>query len=161
MTPPPRKYQYDETLLYQGKYGEWFWSRLSPEARSYLKRPQCPDCHQTPRQSSQACLCVLERGKPAGWVNRESLAWRLQAACIGVDLETFFPANEALYNRRDAAWRKYCSCCEVSGACILFAADSKSIGIYGGRLFGKSHFKSGNPLGSGKPGRPLRQKVEQ
>lgn len=66
MTAPPNKFQYDETLLYLGKYGEWFWSSLSAKARNFLTRPQCPQCHQTPYQSNRPCECarVLRLGGP-------------------------------------------------------------------------------------------------
>lgn len=156
---PPTKTQYDETLLYEGKYGEWFRSSLTAAATAWVQRAQCPNCHRTPN-ANWICICVVERAKPSAWVNRESLVWRLQAACQGADLDIFFPRNEAVYNLERARWRQYCACCEVSGLCTLFAADSHSVGIFGGKLFGaKSHFKSGNPTGSGKVGHP--RKVAQ
>lgn len=155
MAPHPKKYQYDETLLYQGKYGEWFRSSLSAEAQAWVNRPQCPECKRTVFQAGHKCECLRERYKPESWINRDGLAWRLQAACKGADLDIFFPDNEALFNQPDAKWRAFCGCCPVAGPCILFAADSKtSSGVYGGKYLRPSHRPpSQDPFGTGKPGR--------
>lgn len=149
-----RKFQHDDELLYQGRYGEWFWSALSSKAQSYIRRPPCPVCSRTPYQSNKFCDCLEQRRKPAGWVNRESLAWQLQAVCQGADLNIFFPHNEHLYNKANAPWREYCPRCFVSGDCKLFAVDSKSVGVFAGELHGARYFRSKTPNGTGLRGRP-------
>lgn len=160
MTAPPNSFQYDETLLYLGKYGEWFWSALSEKARNFLTRPQCPQCHRTPYQSNRPCECASTPIQSTNWVDREGPAWRLQAECRGVDLDVFFEGNAATFDKPDATWRKYCGCCKVSGSCTLYAVDSRSIGIFGGQLFDRgNNFKSRNPEGTGQRGRP-RKKAE-
>jgi hypothetical protein len=152
--------QYDETLLYQGRYGEWFQTSLTEHARAWVNRKQCPTCGVTPR-TNHRCRCQDRTTEPE-WVNRESLTWMLKAACRGADLEIFFPDNEAIFNQPDAPWREYCCCCEVTGACILFAVDSKTkSGVYGGKFLRPSHrVPSKNPTGTGKPGRPRKKAVE-
>jgi len=144
---------YDLTLLEQGKYKEWFWLSMSPEALSWLKRDQCPKCKRTLAHPAARCRCVeavKQEGLPR-WVNRQGLLWRLQAACQGADITIFFPTNQALYNRPDAAWRRYCLDCPVSDDCTLSAYDSRSEGVWGGRPFGIP--KSADPYGTGKRGR--------
>lgn len=158
MAPAPTqdfipRYQWDETLLHQGRYGEWFWSTMTEGARSWLRHAQCQRCGRTPQTTT--CGCHKLEYKPAGWVNRDGLLWQLQAACQGADVNIFIESNTALYNQPDAPWREYCGRCPVISACILYAVDSKSEGVFGGQLFGTTRTtRSKNPSGNGLRGRP-------
>ena len=148
----------DEHLLYQGRYHDWFYANLSEAAYSYVTRPHCSYCHNTVKQAGHHCPCRKRATTETVWLNREGLAWQLQAACNGADLDVFFPDNEVAYLRRDAPWREYCGCCPVTGTCKLYAADSKaSDGIWAGEWHGKP---STNPTGSGKRGRPRKIPAE-
>lgn len=147
------KMLWDETLLHEGKYGEWFWSSLSISAKSWVKHAQCQLCGQTPHYTH--CTCHKDNKKPANWVNRDGLLWQLQAACRGADVENFMPANVAVFNQPDAPWRKYCVGCPVSAPCSLYGEASHSEGVFGGLLYGTKHTMfSKKPEGSGKRGRP-------
>lgn len=146
---------YNETLLDQRQYHDWFWSTLSPQAQIWIKRPQCPNCHSTPFGQGP-CPCTKQY-KPSEWVNRDGLAWQLQAACKGADIGVFVPeeASSTFYHNPRAPWREYCLACPVTSECMIYAVDSHSVGVYAGFLFGEGKiFRSKNPLGSGKRGRP-------
>lgn len=152
---------YDLTLLEQGKYRDWFWLSLSPAAISWIKRPQCPLCRQTFYQANRKCNCEEERltAVPA-WVNKAGLAWRLKAACQGVDTQIFFPSNRAFANKPDAQWRQYCFDCPVTAHCKLEAADSHSVGVWGGEFLQPTNEKNRQkPTGTGLPGRPRKNAV--
>jgi ribosomal protein L37AE/L43A len=166
---------WDETLLHQGKYREWFWSSLNEAQTAYLKLPareqryQCSRCFEVfhrsllRRAENGLWFCsTCRRGHSKGgdvrrWRNRtdhSDKSWKDDAACLGADPEIFFPPNVAYYNDPDALWRKYCTGCPVAHLCKLEAIDSNSQGIFGGEWLGGSHDNRINPFGTGRPGRP-------
>jgi hypothetical protein len=120
------QFDYDETLLEQGRYKEWFYEGLQESQLSYLRQPPRVDkVEQEPVGYD-------------GWEARQSRKWQNDAACIVADPVIFFteehyPKRE--YLKPDAEWRQYCPSCPVREACLQAARDSESVGTWGGKLF--------------------------
>jgi WhiB family redox-sensing transcriptional regulator len=57
--------------------------------------------------------------------------WKLEAACTGMDYDTFFPAVG--YNQHDIHARTICETCPVKRECLMFAVNNRiQYGIWGG-----------------------------
>jgi len=118
----------DESLLHEGKYGEWFYKGMDPKTLAWLDTP-----------------VVVPTPPPAEPVYRnqefsQPKRWRDEAACIGADPGVFFVGSDEgnprlEYMKPDAAWRQYCPDCPVRELCLELARESKSVGIFGGKLF--------------------------
>jgi WhiB family redox-sensing transcriptional regulator len=58
--------------------------------------------------------------------------WKDDAACTGMDYDTFFPAVG--YNQHDLHARTICNKCPVKQECLMFAVNNRiHYGIWGGR----------------------------
>jgi len=57
--------------------------------------------------------------------------WKDDAACTGMDYDTFFPAVG--YNQHDLHARTICNKCPVKQECLMFAVNNRiHYGIWGG-----------------------------
>jgi len=57
--------------------------------------------------------------------------WKDEAACTGMDYDTFFPAVG--YNQHDLHARTICERCPVKQPCLMFAVNNRiHYGIWGG-----------------------------
>ena len=57
--------------------------------------------------------------------------WKDEAACTGMDYDTFFPAVG--YNQHDLHARSICERCPVKQPCLMFAVNNRiHYGIWGG-----------------------------
>lgn len=151
---------WDETLLREGKYGEWFWEGMSINARSYLRSSQqsgdnrkirCTRCNQRKyvgdfnltqrkRGDHEKCnACVLRmkasQGESRRWETTQTPDWMDHAACKDGDPEVFFPSGVDEFKAPGAPWRAYCLDCPVAQLCEKFGAESRSFGVFGGVLF--------------------------
>lgn len=163
-----RQFDYDTSLLEQGKYREWFWQGLDAEARTWLRSPtqahylwQCKSCDQmkpkhaftknmgTARRCNDCVLNNQYKGaKPSTledsnrWENKHDVKhWADEAACIGADPEIFDPKSTNEYLDENAEWRKYCPQCPIKDLCIeqIKASTVRPVGIFGGHLFSFKH----------------------
>lgn len=122
------QFDYDTTLLEQGRYREWFYQGLDESGRAYTQTP--------PRLP----IRIPTKPEPTvlnGWFTEQTI-WHDEAACKDADPVVFFseshyPKKE--YSAPDAAWRQYCPQCPVREACLQAARDSGSVGIWGGKIF--------------------------
>jgi hypothetical protein len=117
------KFDYDETMLEEGNYGDWFWKGLSEEHRVYLRQPVRVD------------KVVQEPVAYDGWESEQPRMWQHEAACASADPDIFFntgnqPKRE--YLKPDAEWRQLCPQCPVRETCLEAGRDSESVGIWGG-----------------------------
>ncbi len=172
---------YDETLLQQGKYGEWFWLNMSTHARSFLRAAKnwesdnatfkCYWCKQekpaleftksTVKSGGghhRKCnTCSLNRsktqGEPRRFENNLPDRWMDQAVCKEADPEVFFPVDADAYRRPDAPWRQFCPACPVAELCEKFGYDSHSVGVFGGKLFLERGSRSIRQVDAATPGR--------
>lgn len=152
---------WDETLLAQGKYGEWFWKGLGDYAQKYIRGVdvterynrtlRCTVCKEVKylgdfnltsrsRGDHAECnKCVLNKKRSHMIVRRfeDTLPkdWDSQAACLDADPVVFFPDGQADYKKPDAKWRQYCLSCPVKDLCEQFAINSQSVGVFGGKFF--------------------------
>lgn len=158
---PRRQGRYDETLLMEGKYKEWFWNGLSEQAQGFILRGRdlsqsiikCDYCHtRKPRgafnigtithdtRKCNKCSLTLPGGTLGDGTRFEDdlpTGWSEEAACAGMDPELFFPTNDE-YIKPDAPWRSVCPDCPVHELCEEFARKSKSVGVFNGKLFKQS-----------------------
>lgn len=153
----------DETLLTEGKYREWFWKGLSDSALSFLNAEVgsgpypdylvCSTCETRKPRASFNIGVTCTPGKPSKnrcnkcqladtayaksgrWEDVSPVGWQSKASCEGVDREVFFPEGRNEYLDPDAEWRQYCPDCPVQQLCEDYAYQSKSSGIFGGKLF--------------------------
>jgi transcription factor WhiB len=117
------QFDYDESLLKQGHYKEWFYDGLQESQLAYLRQPARVDrVDQEPVAYDQ-------------WEAEQPRMWQHKAACADVDPEIFFYGGnnpKLAYLRDDAEWRQYCPQCPVRETCLQAARDSESVGIWGG-----------------------------
>lgn len=172
---------WDETLLKQGKYGEWFWSEMSANARSFLKAKKNWEsdnttfrCHWCKKDkpaleftkstvkagggNHRKCnSCSLNRtktqGEPRRFENNLPDRWMDQAACKGTDTTVFFPLDTTDFRRPDAPWREFCPACPVAELCEEFGRISHSFGVFGGKFFTESGFRTARVVDDKSPGR--------
>jgi hypothetical protein len=119
-------FEYDETMLEEGRYREWFYEGLQESQLAYLRQPARVD------------IAVQEPVAYDGWEADQPRKWQHDAACKGADPVVFFseshyPKRE--YSKSDAEWRQYCPQCPVRELCLEAARDSESVGVWGGKLF--------------------------
>lgn len=126
MADSMKAFTYDETLLAQGKYREWFYQGLDESNLGFLRAP-------------------VKTGQPAEpdnyLINYQSTQvrdWTEKAACKDADplvffTESHYPKTE--YMKPDAQWRQYCPQCPVRESCLQAARESESVGIWAGKLF--------------------------
>lgn len=117
------QFDYDTTLLEQGRYHEWFWNGLEEAQTVYLRQP--------------ARLDKVDQEPVAydGWESEQPRRWEQDADCAGADPEIFFNSGnqpKAAYLREDAKWREYCPLCPVQDTCLATGRASGSVGIWGG-----------------------------
>jgi hypothetical protein len=117
------QFDYDTTLLEEGRYREWFWNGLEETQAVYLRQPARVD--------------KVEQEPVAydGWESGQRRKWEQDAACAGNDPEIFFNSGsqpKAAYLREDAKWRQYCPQCPVMDTCLAVGRESGSVGIWGG-----------------------------
>jgi WhiB family redox-sensing transcriptional regulator len=62
--------------------------------------------------------------------------WSRRAACRGADPDLFFPANTGDDVSVAVA---LCADCAVVAECARYGRDTRSVGIFGGRLLGVVH----------------------
>ena len=61
----------------------------------------------------------------------ESLTWRAQSACAGINSDIFYPTSEDESEAREA--KAICNACPVETACLEFALSQREReGIWGG-----------------------------
>lgn len=149
----------DETLLHEGRYGEWFWQGMSDWATKYIKGEAvdrdnktriCDMCHEpkyladytltTRKEGHLECnSCVLNKqktqGEPRRFEDKLPRNWAEQGSCNGADPAIFFPEGQGAYKKPDAKWRQFCPGCPVAELCEQFAVNSKSVGVFGGKFF--------------------------
>lgn len=117
------QFEYDETMLAQGRYREWFWNGLQESQVAYLRQPARVDkVEQEPVGYD-------------GWETAQPRRWEQEADCAGAGPEIFFNSGnqpKAAYLRRDAKWREYCPQCPVRDTCLAVGRESGSVGIWGG-----------------------------
>lgn len=121
--PTDEQFDYDTTLLEEGRYREWFWNGLEESQVVYLRKPARVD--------------KVEQEPVAydGWESGQRRKWEQDAACAGNDPEIFFNSGnqpKAAYLREDAKWRQYCPQCPVKDTCLAVGRESGSVGIWGG-----------------------------
>lgn len=117
------QFDWDLKALYEGRYGEWFWSGLQEAQVAYLHQPARVD------KVEQEAVAY------DGWETAQPRRWEQDADCAGADPEIFFYSGnqpKAAYLREDAKWREYCPQCPVRDACLATARESGSVGIWGG-----------------------------
>lgn len=127
MADHEKQFSYNDTLLAQGRYREWFWKGMDPTSAAWLRAP----------------VAKPEPVEPEPiYKNREfpqAKAWREKASCKGADPVLFFGEDGAdlkkVYLAPDAGWRKLCPQCPVRDLCLELARESESEGIFGGKLF--------------------------
>lgn len=119
------QFSYDEGLLHEGRYREWFWAGLTPAQVAYLHLPP-----RMPQVKTNSQPTVLN-----GWFSEQPI-WHDDAACKDADPMVFFKQRheEDDYLDASAEWRKFCPQCPVREACLQAARDSESVGIWGGVL---------------------------
>jgi hypothetical protein len=135
MADSEEQFERDETLLHEGKYREWFYQGMDDAGKQYVKLP--------PRVP----IKIPTKSKPTvqnGWFSEQPI-WHDEAACKDADPVVFF--SESQYPRNDyvspdAPWRQFCPQCPVRESCLQAARDSKSVGIWGGKLFVDEHWVS-------------------
>lgn len=130
------QFSYDEDLLHQGRYREWFYDGLQESQLAYLRQPARVDRVQQ------------EPVAYDGWEAEQPRKWQHEAACADVDPAIFFDDGnqpKLAYLRENAEWRKHCPQCPVRETCLEAARDSDSVGIWGGvyRGFSKKTGKIG------------------
>lgn len=117
------QFNYDEDLLHQGRYREWFYDGLQESQLAYLRQPARIDkVEQEPVPYD-------------GWETAQPRKWQHEAACAGADPEIFFDEShypQREYMKADAEWRQYCPQCPVRETCLEAARESDSVGIFGG-----------------------------
>jgi len=117
------QFDYDSTLLEEGKYREWFWDGLQESQVAYLRQPPRVD------------KVVQEPVAYDGWEAEQPRKWQHDAACRDADPLIFFHDGnqpKLAYQRKDAEWREYCPQCPVRDTCLSAGRDSESVGIWGG-----------------------------
>lgn len=117
------QFDYDTTLLAQGRYREWFWEGLQESQISYLHQP------------ARVAKAQQEPVAYDGWEDSQPRKWQDEAACRDTDPAVFFeeghfPKRE--YLKMDASWRRLCPQCPVREACLEAARESESVGVWGG-----------------------------
>lgn len=121
------QFTYDESLLREGKYREWFYEGLHEYQITYLNQP-ARDVAPPPAEP-------IYKNQEFPQAKR----WRDNAACAGADPVIFFGAEgadlKAQYANPKAEWRKYCPECPVRELCLELARESDSVGIFGGKYF--------------------------
>lgn len=127
ITDADRQFSYDETLLNEGRYREWFWAGLDQRQIEFL---HAPSPQPTPPRPEP-----IYKNQEFPQVKR----WRDNAACAGADPVVFFGVEgsdpRSDYLDPDAAWRRMCPQCPVRDLCLELARESVSEGIFGGKLF--------------------------
>ena len=126
MSDHEKQFDYDYSLLAQGRYKEWFYAGLGEDCKRYLRQP----------------ARVVEKPQPDNYlINYQSSqvrGWQKESACAGVDSSVFFvdegEAPKVAYAKPDAEWRKFCPQCPVREICLDAARESESVGIWGGKL---------------------------
>jgi len=114
-----QQFDYDEILLAQGRYKEWFYEGLQESQLAYLRQPARVDkVEQEPVEYDQ-------------WEAEQPRKWQHDAACRDIDPEVLFQ-SKAAYLKPDAAWRRLCPQCPVRETCLQAARDSGSVGVWGG-----------------------------
>lgn len=120
-------FSYDETLLHEGKYREWFYQGMDESGLGYLRVP--------------AKVLAPPPAEPI-YKNQEFSqvrGWRDNAACKDTDPVVFFGKEGGNLRRQylnpDAKWRQLCPQCPVRSLCLELARESKSEGIFGGKVF--------------------------
>lgn len=117
------QFDYDSTLLDEGRYYEWFYQGLSEDQVIYLHQPVRVD------------KAVQEPVAYDGWESEQPRKWQHAAACAGLDPAIFFNDGnqpKLAYLREDAEWRKHCPTCPVRETCLEAARESDSVGVWGG-----------------------------
>lgn len=132
MSDSEAQFSYDDSLLHEGKYHEWFWSGLDEWQVEFLLAPvKVP----TPPEPE-----AIYKNQEFAQAKR----WRDEASCAGVDPVVFFGSEgsdlKQQYANPRAEWRKYCPECPVRELCLELARKSGSVGIFGGKYF---TYKSG------------------
>lgn len=121
------QFSYNDTLLQEGKYREWFWEGLHDRSVEFLNAPvKVP----TPPPAEP-----IFKNQEFPQVKR----WREKAVCKDADPVVFFGVEGAdlkrEYLKPDAEWRQFCPQCPVRDLCLELARNSESEGIFGGKLF--------------------------
>lgn len=121
------QFSYDEDLLHEGNYREWFWKGLDESSIGFLRSPV--------KVPSPPPAEPLFRNQEFPQAKR----WRDNAACAGADSVVFFGVDggdlKSQYLSPDAKWRRLCPQCPVRELCLELARKTESVGIFGGKLF--------------------------
>lgn len=157
-TRADKQFSYDETLLHQGKYREWFYQGLDESSLGYLCTPA--------RVPTPPPAEAIYKNQEFPQVKR----WRDNAACKDTDPVVFFGEDGAdlrrQYMNADAEWRQLCPQCPVRSLCLELARETKSVGIFGGKLFVPGPGEMRTPIEYDestmpKRGRPRKQSWEE
>lgn len=128
------QFTYDESLLHEGGYRDWFWGGLDVHQTAYLNSPAKIPSPPEPE--------AIYKNQEFPQVKR----WRDNAACAAADPVVFFGGSgadlKAQYANPKAEWRKYCPECPVREMCLELARKSGSVGIFGGKYFTFAHFSN-------------------
>lgn len=135
-TDADKQFSVDYTLLAQGRYKEWFYEGMDEAGKIYLQQPaRMPEA---PKADNH--LINFESSQVKGWQRK--------AACAGADPGVFFVEEgqdpKRAYAKPDAKWRQFCPQCPVRESCLEAARESKSVGIWGGKVFAHPQNKSGS-----------------
>lgn len=122
------QFDYDTTLLEEGKYREWFYQGLHESSLMYLCQP-----------ARMPLKIEDKREQPGYWQENQPRPGGTRPACADADpviffSESHFPKRD--YSDPDAKWRQYCPQCPMRESCLQTARDSGSVGIWGGKYRG-------------------------
>lgn len=114
-------------LLAEGRYREWFYQGMDEVGRRFVKQP----ARDIEIAEADNYLINWESDQPRGWQS--------EAACKDADPEVFFVDEgqdpKRAYAKPDAEWRNLCPVCPVREQCLGLARESRSVGIFGGKVF--------------------------
>ena len=136
MSDHEKVFSYEEGLLAQRRYREWFYQGLGAEQLAYLKLP----ARKPPTVVADNYLVDWESTMPKRWAEKR--------ACAEADPDVFFPTRTNGYLDPKAPWRRMCPTCPIREACLEFgleinkdapgvAGRSGNFGIFGGKLLVK------------------------
>jgi Transcription factor WhiB/Stc1 domain len=157
-TSADKQFDYDDSLLQQGRYREWFYEGLQESQLDYLRQParnlaerKCYICKEykplieytknewniPDRFRCNTCVLTSNGRNGHRYIDALPAKWPEKAACVRADPEVFFPNTTAEYRHPNAEWRKYCPECPVKELCLKSAEQTgdRPYGIFGGVYF--------------------------